>query len=102
EVAMPQFVSTLCTFLVLTPLILVPGMGRFLFLPMTLAVVFAMVTAFLLSNTLVPCASAHMLTSHDRHEAPATSGLAGAFAWWDRIINQGIRIYVRGLDFCIA
>ena len=57
EVAMPELVSTLCTFLVLMPLVLVPGMGRFLFLPMTLSVVFAMTTAYLLSRTLVPCAS---------------------------------------------
>src|SRR5262249_26011269 len=42
EVAMPELVSTLCTFLVLLPLALIPGTGRFLFLPMTLAVMFAM------------------------------------------------------------
>ena len=31
EVAMPELVSTLCTFLVLAPLALMPGMGEFLF-----------------------------------------------------------------------
>ena len=97
EVAMPELVSTLCTFLVLTPLILVPGMGRFLFLPMTLSVVFAMTTAYLLSRTLVPCASAFLLTHHDHDEKP--HGLIGrAFARWEELVNQGIRLYVRGLD----
>ena len=33
EVAMPELVSTLCTFLVLAPLALMPGMGEFLFMP---------------------------------------------------------------------
>ena len=72
EVAMPELVSTLCTFLVLTPLILVPGMGRFLFLPMTLAVMFSMTTAYLLSRTMVPCASAFLLSHHDRRGAAPT------------------------------
>ena len=40
---MPELVSTLCTFLVLTPLALMPGMGQFLFRPMALAVAFAMI-----------------------------------------------------------
>ena len=62
---MPELVSTLCTFLVLSPLALMPGMGRFLFLPMTLAVMFAMTSAYLLSRTLVPCASAFLLSHHD-------------------------------------
>ena len=100
EILMPALVSALCTFLVLTPLILVPGMGRFLFLPMTLAVVFAMSTAYLLSLSLVPCASAILLT-HEHHEKP--SGVVGqAFARWEQIINEGIRIYVRALDVCLS
>jgi multidrug efflux pump subunit AcrB len=63
---MPQLVATLCTFLVLSPLALMPGMGRFLFLPMTLAVMFAMASVYVLSLTLVPCASAFLLTHHDQ------------------------------------
>jgi multidrug efflux pump subunit AcrB len=100
EVAMPELVSTLCTFLVLTPLILVPGMGRFLFLPLTLAVVFAMTTAYLLSRTLVPCASAFLLSAHDHHVAPR--GIIGrAFARLEETINQGIQLYCRALDVCL-
>jgi multidrug efflux pump subunit AcrB len=98
EVSMPELVSTICTFLVLTPLILVPGMGGFLFLPMTLAVVFAMTTAYLLSRTLVPCASAFLLSHHDRHGEGPAGMLGRAFARWEEVINQGIRLYVRALD----
>ncbi len=64
EVAMPELVSTLCTFLVLAPLALMPGIGQFLFRPMALAVAFAMVTAYLLSRSLVPAFSALWLKSH--------------------------------------
>ncbi len=34
EVALPELVSTLCTFLVLAPLALMPGLGEFLYRPM--------------------------------------------------------------------
>ena len=99
EVAMPELVSTLCTFLVLTPLILVPGMGRFLFLPMTLAVVFAMTTAYFLSRTLVPCASAFLLSGHGDEKPSGFFGLA--FARWERLVDRGIQAYLRLLDVCL-
>ena len=76
-------------------------MGRFLFLPLTLAVMFAMSAAYLLSRTLVPCASAFLLTQHDRHAESPTSLIGRAFARWEEMINQGIRFYVRGLDVCL-
>ena len=58
EVALPELVSTLCTFLVLAPLALMPGLGAFLFKPMALAVAFAMISAYILSRTFVPSRSA--------------------------------------------
>jgi multidrug efflux pump subunit AcrB len=95
EVAMPELVSTLCTFLVLSPLALMPGMGRFLFLPMTLAVMFTMTSAYLLSRTLVPCASAYLLSSHhDRASAKPQAGLQG-------LIDRGIEYYVMALNLVL-
>jgi multidrug efflux pump subunit AcrB len=64
EVAMPELVSTLCTFLVLAPLVLTPGLGQFLFKPMAMAVAFSMIAAYLLSRTLVPACSAFWLKAH--------------------------------------
>src|SRR5260370_39377259 len=58
EVALPELVSTLCTFLVLAPLAFMPGLGAFLFRPMALAVAFAMISAYILSRTFVPSRSA--------------------------------------------
>ncbi|HJT34782.1 MAG TPA: efflux RND transporter permease subunit, partial [Pirellulales bacterium] len=74
EVAMPELVSTLCTFLVLAPLALMPGIGQFLFRPMALAVAFAMVTAYLLSRSLVPAFSALWLKGHAAGEHGPTAG----------------------------
>jgi multidrug efflux pump subunit AcrB len=98
EVAMPELVSTLCTFLVLAPLALMPGMGRFLFLPMALAVMFAMTSAYLLSRTLVPCASAFLLSHHAHGHAAPRSRIGRAFARWEKLIDRGIELYVRTLD----
>ena len=54
EIAMPAFVATCCTLIVLTPLAFLPELGEFLFRPMALALSFAMVAALGLSLTLVP------------------------------------------------
>ncbi|MFI5460265.1 MAG: efflux RND transporter permease subunit [Isosphaerales bacterium] len=64
EVAMPELVSTLCTFLVLSPLVFTPGLGPFLFKPMAMAVAFSMIAAYFLSRTLVPACSAFWLKPH--------------------------------------
>lgn len=106
EVAMPELIATLCTFLVLSPLALMPGMGEFLFRPMTLAVAFAMGTAYILSRTLVPACSAAWLHSHGQAEgegegegghgpAPAR---AGGFARWEAMIDGMFARYAGLLD----
>lgn len=74
EVALPELVSTICTFLVLAPLTLVPGLGTFLFKPMALAVAFAMISAYILSRTLVPTCSAAWLKGHDEGHAAGENG----------------------------
>ncbi len=103
EVAMPELISTLCTFLVLSPLALMPGMGKFLFMPLTLAVMFAMTAAYFLSRTLVPCASAFLLGhhGHETEKSPEemdTAARPGIFARWQLLIDRGIDAYVRLLD----
>ncbi len=74
EVAMPELVSTLCTFLVLSPLVLTPGLGQFLFKPMAMAVAFSMIAAYILSRTLVPACSAFWLKSHGAGHGHASGG----------------------------
>jgi multidrug efflux pump subunit AcrB len=102
EVAMPELVSTLCTFLVLAPLALMPGMGQFLFGPMALAVAFAMICAYLLSRSLVPSFSALLLSGHGSgHGHVSRNPVAVAFAKWEALIDRGIAWYVTGLNFVL-
>jgi multidrug efflux pump subunit AcrB len=99
EVAMPELVSTLCTFLVLSPLALMPGMGRFLFMPMAMGVAFSMIAAYILSRSFVPAFSALLLSAHAHGEAHAPQGrIATMFARWEAVIERGIAAYVRLLD----
>jgi multidrug efflux pump subunit AcrB len=112
EVAMPELVASLCTLLVLSPLALMPGMGTFLFRPMALAVAFAMISAYLLSRSLVPALCALWLRPHpqavvhhgedfgdrsDHELGPARGPLGRAFARWEGMIHTAIGGYVRAL-----
>lgn len=54
EIATPAFVSTLCICIVFVPVALITGAARSLFVPLALAVVFAMLMSYVLSRTLVP------------------------------------------------
>src|SRR5678815_5146890 len=54
QIAVPAFVSTLCICIVFAPIAFLTGAARSLFVPMGLAVVFAMLMSYLLSRTLVP------------------------------------------------
>ena len=98
EVAMPELVSTLCTFLVLAPLAFMPGMGQFLFLPMFLAVFFSMTTAYFLSRTLVPCFSAYLLKPHVEEHHEPKNALARGFARWQKFLEHCIHLYGRALE----
>ncbi|HWZ49671.1 MAG TPA: efflux RND transporter permease subunit, partial [Herbaspirillum sp.] len=54
EIAIPTLVSTLSICIVFVPMLVLPGVARFLFTPLAEAVVFAMLASYLLSRTLVP------------------------------------------------
>jgi len=103
EVAMPELIATLCTFLVLAPLILVPGTGDFLFKPMTLAVAFAMASAYILSRTLVPMCSASWLHAHGEAHGGGGHGKGdefesrpvGLFERWTRLVDGVFAAYGR-------
>ena len=54
EIGVPAFVATLCICIVFVPMFFLSGVARFLFVPMAMAVVFAMIASYILSRTLVP------------------------------------------------
>lgn len=65
QIAIPTFVSTLSICIVFVPVIFLTGTARFLFTPLALAVVFAMMASYMLSRTIVPTMS-HLLLAHDK------------------------------------
>jgi len=54
EVVFPEMVSTISICIVLTPILLMTGLSAWVFTPLALAVIFAMLASFLLSRTLIP------------------------------------------------
>ncbi len=83
EIATPAFVSTLCICIVFVPVAFITGAAKSLFVPLAMAVVFAMLTSYFLSRTLVPTMMRFLMTkeaehhAREHHEAPTS--LAGRF-----------------------
>jgi CzcA family heavy metal efflux pump len=78
QIVTPAFVSLLCICIVFVPMFFLPGVAGFLFVPMALSVIFAMIASFILSRTLVPTLAMYLLKPHahgaeDMHLAGATS-----------------------------
>ncbi len=95
QIAVPAFVSTLCICIVFVPVAFITGAAKSLFIPLALAVVFAMITSYLLSRTLVPTMVRFLLAKevhgHDGQAAPS-KGFFGRFnAAFERGFN-GLRI----------
>jgi multidrug efflux pump subunit AcrB len=67
QIVTPAFVSLLCICIVFVPMFFLPGVSRFLFVPMAEAVMTAMTCSFILSRTLVPTMAYYLLKPHAAH-----------------------------------
>jgi multidrug efflux pump subunit AcrB len=65
ETAVPRLLAMLCILSVFIPAFIMTEPVRSLFVPLSLAVGFAMITSYLLSSTLVPVLSVWLLKHHD-------------------------------------
>jgi multidrug efflux pump subunit AcrB len=63
QIAVPTLVATLSICIVFVPVLLLTGTARYLFTPLAMAVVFAMLASYLLSRTLVPTMMVYLLES---------------------------------------
>jgi multidrug efflux pump subunit AcrB len=77
ETAVPRLLAMLCILAVFLPSFFMEGAARSLFVPLSLAVGFSMVTSYLLSSTFVPVTSVWLL----RHYHGTTEGTAGWFSF---------------------
>ena len=61
EIAVPAFVSSLAISIVFVPVVLLQGTAKYLFQPLAMAVVFAMMASYVLSRTLIPTMVRYLL-----------------------------------------
>ena len=90
QIAVPTFVATLAICIVFVPVLLLTGTAKYLFTPLAMAVVFAMLASYLLSRTLVPTMMAYLLGSEIRAEA-----MAGARARRKGLFIRGHELFNR-------
>ena len=67
EIAVPAIMATLSICIVFFPVVLLTGPAKFLFTPMALSVVVAMLASYLLSRTLVPSLARKLMASEYHH-----------------------------------
>lgn len=67
EVIQPLTVATLAICVVFAPVLLLTGPSRFLFIPLAITVVLAMLASYVLSFTVVPALARYLLKDHDDH-----------------------------------
>jgi CzcA family heavy metal efflux pump len=82
QIVTPAFVSLLCICIVFVPMFFLNGVARFLFVPMAEAVIFAMISSFILSRTLVPTMAKYLLKQHvqgEHEHASKSPGPLGRF-----------------------
>jgi multidrug efflux pump subunit AcrB len=77
EVALPLLIAMLCVLAVFVPALFMDGAARAMFLPLSLAVGFAMVVSYVLSSTLVPILSVWFLRGHAQPAAGAPRAAEG-------------------------
>ncbi len=68
QIATPVIVATLSICIVFFPVVLLQGPARFLFVPIALAVVIAMLASYVLSRSLVPTLARMMLVHEPLHD----------------------------------
>lgn len=74
EILVPVFVALLCICIVFVPMFFLPGISGFLFVPMALSVIFAMVASFLLSRTVVLTMAMYLLKPHNTAVTSSSPG----------------------------
>ncbi len=90
EIAVPAFVSTLCICIVFVPVVFITGAAKSLFIPLAMAVVFAMLTSYFLSRTLVPTLMRFLMAKeaekhlHEAHAEAPHSIIGRFFAAFER------------------
>ena len=109
QIAAPAFVSTLSICIVFVPVLLLTGAAKYLFTPLAMAVVFAMMASYLLSRTLIPTMVHYMLRPevrlYARGQHGETAGGKGLFWKMHYLFNRRFELmrasYTSLLHWCL-
>ncbi|MCW3128434.1 MAG: acriflavin resistance protein [Bacteroidetes bacterium] len=110
EIATPALVATMAICIVFFPVVLLTGPAQFLFTPMALSVVIAMMASYLLSRTLVPVLARMLMASEhlDEHgHAMAGPGFLSRMGykfnvWRDKAFDRFTEAYGSVLKVLLA
>jgi len=90
QIAIPAFVSTLCICIVFVPVFFLSGVAYYLFAPLAMAVVFAMMASYFLSRTVAPTMANWLLQGEvhppEGHVVKRPTNVFGLVHWR---FNQG-------------
>jgi CzcA family heavy metal efflux pump len=81
EVATPAFVATLSICIVFVPILFLGGVGGYLFAPLALSVIFAMMASYFLSRTLVPTMVMFLLPAEEKRMKAPPPSRRSIFRW---------------------
>ncbi|MDQ1471798.1 MAG: hypothetical protein QOJ99_3278 [Bryobacterales bacterium] len=82
QVAVPALVSTMCICIVFVPVMLLSGAAKYIFTPLALALVFAMIASYLLSRTLLATMMHFLLPAEvPLHQEGGDSPQARSWIW---------------------
>jgi CzcA family heavy metal efflux pump len=105
QIAVPALVSTLSICIVFVPMFFLTGVAKFLFVPLSEAVVFAMLASYLLSRTLVPTLLMYLLRGHEHEEHAPARGFWAPLKRFQRAFETGferMRLgYHQTLEYCL-
>src|SRR5258708_2312438 len=112
EIAVPTCVATLSICIVFVPVLMLSGAAKYLFTPLSMAVVFAMLTSYLLTRTVVPTLVHYLLPVEmplyqGGDEANAAAAKAAGPIWrvhraFDRLFEKFRAAYHCLLDRVLA
>ncbi len=110
EIATPALVATMSICIVFFPVVLLTGPAQFLFTPMALAVVIAMMASYLLSRTLVPVLARMLMASEHLdehgHAVAGKSAISRAVyrfnVWRDKAFDKFTESYGNVLRVLLA
>jgi len=97
EVALPVLVSTITFVIVFFPVVFLHGMARYLFQPLAVTVVFAVVASYFVAMFVIPTFCARFLPQTGKGEGDQSQRPP---AWFERWFDQAIR--ARGLVVLVS